>query len=89
MTTWYHITRRTINENTSEYGFGDYPKTYFVIDHAVEADTKRKAQNAIKKLDKRAMFSGQFGDICETLDPEMQGDWIGTLKNLMETREIN
>ena len=80
MTTFYVIGTRTINSNTSEHGFGDYPETKYYIRLRVEADTKRKAQNKAKKIDPKVYFGGMFG--LEVLEKEelLTRHWIDRIE---------
>ncbi len=56
---YYIISKRTENDNTAEFGFGDFPKTYYFVSLVVDAETKRKAQNQAKKISPdRYMFGG-------------------------------
>ena len=60
---FYIISKRTTNDNTAEYGYGDFPKTTYFVSLVVEADTKRKAQNKAKKISpNRYMFGGINGN---------------------------
>ena len=65
MATYHIYSTKTINSNTAEHGFGDYPETIRYLNLRVEADTIRKAQNAAKKIDPRISFGGMFGDRIE------------------------
>ena len=63
MNTWYIISKKTDNDNTAEFGYGDYPKTTFFVSLVVEAETKRKPQNKAKKISpNRYMFGGINGN---------------------------
>jgi len=62
MTTYHIIGRKRENDNTAEFGFGDYPRYTSFVTLTVEADTVRKAQNKAKKIDKNISFSGMFGN---------------------------
>jgi len=55
------ILRQQYSENTSQYGYGDFPVQIEYIGAVVEADTVRKAQNAAKKIYPRMRFGGMFG----------------------------
>ena len=62
MNKYYIIETHYKNDNTSEYGYGDYPKRTDYIKAIVYAETKRKAQNMAKKeYGKGALFGGMFG----------------------------
>ena len=62
MNKYYIIETHYKNDNTSEYGYGDYPKRTNYIMAIVYAETKRKAQNMVKKeYGKGALFGGMFG----------------------------
>ena len=58
MTTYLAIFSQRYNENTAQYGCGDYPESIDYIGAVVQADTIRKAQNAVKKLYPRVRFGG-------------------------------
>ena len=60
MESWYIISKTTENDNTAEFGYGDFPKTTYYVSLVVEAETKRKAQNLAKKIspNRRYMFNG-------------------------------
>lgn len=62
---------KTVNSNTAEHGFGDYPETTEYLMLRVEADTIRKAQNKAKKIDRRIMFGGMFGNRIEEATGEI------------------
>jgi hypothetical protein len=67
MTTFFVIGQKHVNSNTGEHGFGDYPESKQYIRLRVEADTKRKAMNAAKKIDSSVYFGGMFGlEVLET-----------------------
>jgi hypothetical protein len=71
MTTWIVIERQQYNENTPEYGCGDYPDQIDYIAAVVTADTPRKAQNAAKKVLPRVRFGGMFGAQLKRADDPM------------------
>ena len=59
----YHVIKEKYeNDNTAEFGFGDYPRRTKYIALSVEAETRRKAMNKAKKLIPSLSFSGMFGD---------------------------
>ncbi len=62
MNTYYLINYVHYNDNTSQYGYGDFPVSlpYHLL--TVEAETLRKAQNKAKKIIPSLCFSGNFGD---------------------------
>lgn len=60
MTKWLMIDHQRYNENTSQYGYGDFPESIAYIAAVIEADTLRKAQNAAKKIYPRVRFGGMF-----------------------------
>lgn len=62
MTTYHIIKTKYENENTAEYGYGDFPVYTDYSAFTVEADTPRKAMNAAKKIDARLSFGGRFGN---------------------------
>tara|TARA_B100000780_G_scaffold159597_1_gene111530 strand:- start:7 stop:261 length:255 start_codon:yes stop_codon:yes gene_type:complete len=73
MSKYYIISKRTENDNTAEFGFGDFPKTYYFVSLVVDAETKRKAQNQAKKISPdRYMFGGINGNEVYTAE-EMAG----------------
>jgi hypothetical protein len=57
---WLLIFDQQYSENTSEYGFGDYPARLHYVAAVIEADTIRKAQNKAKKIFPRIRFGGMF-----------------------------
>lgn len=57
---WLLIDRQQYSENTSEYGYGDYPVYNDYILLVVEADTRRKAQYAAKQIIPNLQFGGMF-----------------------------
>jgi len=70
MTTYLAIFSQRYNENTAQYGYGDYPESIEYIGAVVQADTIRKAQNAVKKLYPRVRFGGMFSPmLLEATDP--------------------
>ena len=74
MTTYHIIKEKYENDNTAEFGYGDFPRRTPYIALTVEAETKRKAQNKAKKIDPRLSFSGMFGDKIYT-DTEWGGNY--------------
>src|SRR5262245_46664426 len=58
MTKWLLICRQHYSENTSQYGYGDFPEHIEYLGAVVEADTLRKAQNAVKKVRPNTRFGG-------------------------------
>ena len=62
MSKYFVISERYENDNTAEFGYGDYPRRTPYIAMSVEAETKRKAQNKAKKINPKLRFSGMFGD---------------------------
>jgi len=68
-TKYYVISRKRHNDNTGEYGYGDYPKITYFVSLVVEAETKRKAQNKAKKISpNRYVFGGMFGNEIYTAE---------------------
>ncbi len=61
MEKYYIIGMKYENDNTSEFGYGDYPSCTPYIKLIVNADTKRKAQNKAKKIDSQIFFGGING----------------------------
>jgi len=59
---WHLIANERYNENTGEYGYGDYPETICYLAAIVEADTERKAQNQAKKIYPGLSFSKRDPD---------------------------
>jgi hypothetical protein len=71
----YTLYRRSyMNDNTAEYGFGDFPKTIISSVLSVHAKSLRSAQNHFKKVFgwKRMTFSGRFATYFVTQDGENQ-----------------
>ena len=66
MKTYYVIGEKRENDNTAEFGYGDYPRKTPYIMLTVEAETSRKAQNKAKKINPRLAFGGQFGNWLHT-----------------------
>ena len=71
MQKWIISDTQQYSENTPEYGFGDYPEQINFIITVVEADTRRKAQNAAKKQFPNLRFGGQFGPRIFSSDTDM------------------
>jgi len=65
---YYICKTRRKTANTAEFGYGDYPSYTPYVALAVEAETRRLAQNKAKKLDPRSgySFGGQFGNLIYT-----------------------
>ena len=53
---YFFIQHQHYSENTSVYGYGDFPEQIPYIAAIVEADSLRKAQNKVKKLFPRVLF---------------------------------
>ena len=70
MNTFIITNTQNYNENTAEYGFGDYPAQITYIVTVVNADTRRKAQNVAKKEFPNLSFGGQFGNLIHQKDDE-------------------
>tara|TARA_R110000744_G_scaffold347238_1_gene452763 strand:- start:419 stop:727 length:309 start_codon:yes stop_codon:yes gene_type:complete len=70
MNTFFITATQQYSENTPEYGHCDYPAQLHYIVCVVDADTRRKAQNAAKKLFPGLRFGGQFGDGIYKTDDE-------------------
>ena len=62
MKTYYIIGEKYENDNTPEFGHGDYPRRTPYIAMTLQAETKRKAQNIAKKASSRFTFGGMFGN---------------------------
>ena len=62
MKTYYIIGEKYENDNTPEFGHGDYPRRTPYIAMTLQAETKRKAQNIAKKTSSRFTFGGMFGN---------------------------
>ena len=80
MKKYYICKTRRMNDNTAEYGYGDYPSYTPYVSLTVEAETRRLAQNKAKKLDPRSgySFGGQFGNLIYTdadLPDAMRKEW--------------
>ena len=71
MTKYLLIFRQSYSENTSQYGYGDFPDQIDYIAAVVEADTVRKAQNAAKKLFPKTRFGGMFSPMLVATDDRM------------------
>ena len=56
---WVCLDSTYYSENTPEYGMGDYPEQRYFILAVVIAETKRKAQNAVKKLYPGTLFAAR------------------------------
>jgi len=61
MDTYHVIKMKYENDNTAEFGFGDFPTYTPYIAVTVKAETRRKAMNRAKKFDPTLKFSGMFG----------------------------
>jgi hypothetical protein len=68
MTKWLLIGRQQFSENTPEYGHGDWPDQIDYIKAVVEADDKRAAQRAFRKLFPGILFSGVCAPMLITAD---------------------
>ena len=55
---YFFIQHQHYSENTSIYGYGDFPEQIPYLAAIVEADSLRKAQNKVKKLFPRVLFRG-------------------------------
>ena len=53
---YYYIRLQHYSENTSVYGYGDFPEQIPYLAAIVEADSMLKAQNKIKKIYPRVLF---------------------------------
>lgn len=67
---YFFIKHQHYSENTSIYGYGDFPEQIPYMAAIVEADSLRKAQNKIKKLFPRVLFSANNPVIRHYLLPE-------------------
>jgi len=54
---YYFIKHQHYSENTSVYGYGDFPEQIAYLAAIVESDTLRKAQNKLKKIFPRVIFN--------------------------------
>ena len=72
---WLLICKQHYNENTAEYGFGDYPERIAYLRLVIEADSLRKAQNQIKKQIPRIKFGGRFSPMVVEATPENIEVW--------------
>ena len=72
MTKWYLINKQQFSENTPEYGHGDWPDNISYVMAALDAGTKRKAQNAFKKRfpEWNLIFGGIFSPILISEDDD-------------------
>ena len=80
MKKYYICKTRYMNDNTPEFGYGDYPSYTPYVSLIVEAETRRLAQNKAKKLDPKSgySFGGQFGNLIYTdadLPDSMRREW--------------
>jgi len=80
MKKYYICVTRTETDNTAEFGYGDYPRYTEYVVLAVEAETRRLAQNKAKRLypSRKLSFSGQFGDKIYTdadLPTSVRNEW--------------
>jgi len=73
---WLLIFRQQYSENTPEYGHGDYPDQIDYISAVVEADTLRKAQNAVKKI-YPVKFGGMFSPLLIKTTDEYARLYVG------------
>ena len=63
------------NDNTPEYGYGDYPEKKYYLSAKVNADTLRKAQNLIKKNISGTVFGGVCSPILLESDEFFGSTW--------------
>mgnify|MGYP003650774915 FL=1 len=82
MTTYHVIYTKYENDNTAEFGFGDFPVRTNYVGLTVEADTRRKAMNVAKKTDPNLGFGGQFGNMLYADDelPSYLQKTLGEIK---------
>ena len=67
---YYFIKFQHYSENTSVYGYGDFPEQLPYLAAIVDADSLRKAQNKIKKIYPRVIFRADSPIINHFLMPE-------------------
>ena len=67
---YYYIRHQHYSENTSAYGYGDFPDSIPYLAAIVEADTIRKAQNKVKKIFPRVRFNANSPVTNNLLMPE-------------------
>jgi hypothetical protein len=67
---YYFIKLQHYSENTSAYGYGDFPEKLPYLSAIIEADTLRKAQNKVKKIYPRVIFNANSPIINHYLMPE-------------------
>jgi hypothetical protein len=67
---YYFIRHQHYSENTSVYGYGDFPEQIPYLAAIVEADSLRKAQNKVKKQFPRVRFNSNSPVISHYLLPE-------------------
>src|SRR5262245_33167487 len=80
MTKYLLIFNQHYSENTSQYGYGDFPDKISYLGAVVEADTVRKAQNKVKKLFPRVRFGGIGSPwLIDVASPEFQYHWVQEL----------
>ena len=86
MTEYYFFDFHYYSENTSKYGHGDYPDRIYYFLGRTQANTKRKAQNMIKKLhpDLRLTFGGMFSPLVYEAD--QLKSFINTITDPIDVR---
>ena len=67
---YFYIRHQHYSENTSVYGYGDFPEMIPYLTAIVEADSIRKAQNKVKKLFPRVIFNSNSSVNHNYLLPE-------------------
>lgn len=67
---YYFIKFQHYSENTSVYGYGDFPEQLPYLAAIVEADSLRKAQNKVKKIFPKVIFNANSPIINHYLMPE-------------------
>ena len=87
MNTYYCFHYKTYKENTAEYGFGDFHDKRYYLVCAVKADTKRKAQNLMKKELPNLRFSGQFSPSVYSQQELDEDSCLDYLKRLIVEKE--
>jgi hypothetical protein len=67
---YFYVRHQHYSENTSVYGYGDFPEQIPFLALIVEADTLRKAQNKVKKVYPRVHFNANSPVNSHFLFPE-------------------
>lgn len=70
MQNYYFFDSHYYSENTPEYGHGEWPESIYYFLGRVNAPTRRKAQNLIKKIhpELQLKFGGMFSPLVYDVD---------------------